>query len=92
MVLNVVLDDRIWTVRRAEGKVDIEVGECPQARALLQTDPKTLNMLVGHAVELDATLSDGRAIAEGDVMALHRLFDGMVLPAHDGNVQELLAE
>ncbi len=80
-VFNVALDDRIWTVRSAEGRIDIEIGESPQAQASLRTDPHTLNALVGHPAELDAALSNGRALAEGDVTALRRLLNDVVLPA-----------
>ncbi len=91
-VFNVVLGNRTWTVRSAEGRLDIEMGECPQAQASLRTDPHTLNMLVGHPAELDAALAEGRALAEGDVMALRRLLNDVVLPSPDGKVEMHLAE
>jgi len=83
-VFNLGLDDRMWTVRSADGRVTITIGECPHPHASLRTDPRTLNTLIGHPAELNAALSDGRALADGDVSALHRLLRDVVLPPLDG--------
>jgi DNA-binding HxlR family transcriptional regulator len=92
IVLNIALDNHTWTVRSAEGRVDIEVGESLQAQASLRTDPHTLNMLVGHPGELDAALSDGRAFVEGDVMTFRRLLRNVVLPAPGNKAQMPLGQ
>jgi hypothetical protein len=83
-VFNLGLDDRTWTVRSADGRVNIDIGECPNAHASLRTDPQTLNTLIGHPAELDAALSDGRALAEGNLTALRRLLQDVLLPPLDG--------
>ena len=91
-VFNVVLGNRTWTagVRRAGST--LKWVNVRSAQASLRTDPHTLNMLVGHPAELDAALAEGRALAEGDVMALRRLLNDVVLPSPDGKVEMHLAE
>jgi DNA-binding HxlR family transcriptional regulator len=79
-VFNLGLGDCIWTVRSADGSVNIEIGESPDAHASLRTDSRTFNSLIGHPVDLDAVLSDGSAVAEGDLTALRRLLKDVVLP------------
>jgi hypothetical protein len=69
------LDDRIWTIRAASGQVDIQPGEPDAAAASLRTDPKTLNALLEDPDALDAAMSDGSAIADGDLAALRRLLE-----------------
>jgi len=69
------LDDRIWTVRAASGQVQIQPGESAASAATLRTTPKTLNALLDDPDALDAALSDGSAVAEGDLPALRRLLD-----------------
>jgi DNA-binding HxlR family transcriptional regulator len=67
------LDDRMWTLRAASGQVDIQPGEPAAAAASLRTTPKTLNALLDDPDALDAAMSDGTAIAEGDLAALRGL-------------------
>ncbi|HEV7763055.1 MAG TPA: winged helix-turn-helix transcriptional regulator [Acidimicrobiales bacterium] len=69
------LDDRVWTVRSASGRVDIEPGEPVPGdpAASLRTDPPTLNALVEDPATLDAALADGRATVTGDRAAFRRL-------------------
>jgi DNA-binding HxlR family transcriptional regulator len=67
------LDDRIWTIRATGGVADVQPGEPTAAVASLRTDPKTLNSMLDDPDALDAALSDGSAIAEGDLAALRRL-------------------
>jgi DNA-binding HxlR family transcriptional regulator len=69
----VELDDRVWTVRSASGRVDIEPGEPREPTASLRTDPRTLNTLIEDPTTLDAALADSRAVATGDRAALRRL-------------------
>jgi DNA-binding HxlR family transcriptional regulator len=75
------LDDRAWTIRAASGRVDIQPGEPAAAAASLRTTPKTLNALLGEPDALDAALSDGSAIADGDLTALRRLLAAAIAQA-----------
>jgi DNA-binding HxlR family transcriptional regulator len=67
------LDERVWTVRSASGRVDIQPGEPTDPAASLRTDPHTLNTLIEDPTTLDAALADGRAAITGDRAALRRL-------------------
>ena len=75
----VELDDRVWTVRSASGRVDIEPGDPGEpgdltaVAASLRTDPQTLNALIDDPATLYAALADGRATVTGDRAALRRL-------------------
>jgi DNA-binding HxlR family transcriptional regulator len=67
------LDRRMWTVRTAEGRVDVECGGTGPADATLRTTPATLNALLAAPATLDDALSLGEAEVEGDVRAVRRL-------------------
>jgi DNA-binding HxlR family transcriptional regulator len=73
------LDDRVWTVRSASGRVDIEPGDPGNpddpgvVAASLRTDPQTLNALIEDPASLDAALAAGSAVVTGDRTALRRL-------------------
>jgi len=67
------LEDHVWTVRSAAGRVDVRPGEPDAAAASLRTGPKTLNALLDDPATLDASLSDGSVVATGDLKALRRL-------------------
>jgi DNA-binding HxlR family transcriptional regulator len=71
------LDDRVWAIRAASGQVDIQPGEPAAAAASLRTDPKTLNALLDDPDALPAAVSDGSAVAAGDLAALHRLLQAV---------------
>src|SRR5581483_7895034 len=47
------MDGRVWTVRTADGRVYVEVGEPGHPVASLRTDPKTLNALLEKPSLLD---------------------------------------
>lgn len=78
------LDDRVWTIRSAFGRLDIQPGEPATAAASLRTDPKTLNALLDDPAALDAAVSDGSIVATGDLAALHRLLRAVTNPSSAG--------
>jgi DNA-binding HxlR family transcriptional regulator len=80
-VYRLELDDRVWAVRSASGRVEIQPGEPDAAAASLRTDPKTLNALLEDPYALNAAVSDGSAVAEGDLAALRRLLEAATLPS-----------
>ena len=67
------LDDRVWTVRTALGRVEVVQGDPIDADASLRADPAALNALVGGTADLDAALSDDSVDAAGDIAAVRRL-------------------
>jgi DNA-binding HxlR family transcriptional regulator len=78
-VFRVELDDRVWTIRTADGEVQVEPGEPTRADASLRTDPRTLNALLGDPATLDAAMSDGTAATTGDLPALRRLLQAVTI-------------
>jgi hypothetical protein len=83
-VYRLEFDDRVWTVRTEAGQVRIEPGEPTGADASLRADPRTFNALLGDPAALDAALSDGSAVATGDLPALRRLLREVTLPSPTG--------
>ncbi|HEY2672778.1 MAG TPA: helix-turn-helix domain-containing protein [Rugosimonospora sp.] len=75
------LDDSVWTVRTAAGRVHVEPGEPTGAVAGLRTAPATLNALLDDPSALDAAMSDGTAAADGDLPALRRLLGSVASAA-----------
>lgn len=67
------LNDRAWTIRTEAGHLDVEPGEPAQPDVCLRTDAQTLNVLLSDPAELAVALTDGRATATGDLVALDRL-------------------
>jgi DNA-binding HxlR family transcriptional regulator len=72
-VCRLELDDRVWTVRVAGGKVRVERDEPVRPHVTLRTDPYALNALLAEPATLDDAINDGRASVEGDLAALWRL-------------------
>ncbi len=76
------LDGRVWAIRSSSGQVDIQPGEPALATAAsLRTDPKTLNALLSDPAGLDASVSDGTVVADGDLEALRRLLQAVSSPS-----------
>jgi DNA-binding HxlR family transcriptional regulator len=67
------LENRVWTLVRRAGILEIEPGDVEAADAGIQTDPTTLNALLLDPAGLDAALATGAAEIEGDVDALRGL-------------------
>jgi DNA-binding HxlR family transcriptional regulator len=74
------LDDRVWTVRMAAGRVHVRQGEPSRVDVSLSCDPKTLSALLDDPEALDAAVTDGRVIVAGDLSGLRRLFQGVTFP------------
>jgi len=72
-VCRLELDDRIWTVRIAAGRLHLQPGEPAQADVCLRTDPKTLAALLDDPEALDAAMAAGDVVVTGDQSALRRL-------------------
>lgn len=75
------LDDRVWTVGTAAGEVWVRPGEPDMADASLRADPETLNALLADPDLFDDAVSDGRAVASGDLPALRRLMRAVSVPS-----------
>lgn len=69
----VELDDTVWTVHTAPGRVDVQPGDPATVDASIRTDPTTLNDLLADPGALDAAIADSRAAVDGDLPALRRL-------------------
>ena len=74
------LDDRVWTVRMAAGRVEVQPGEPATAAASLRTEPKTLSALLTDPATLTTACADGSAAVVGDPSAIHRLLHAVTDP------------
>jgi DNA-binding HxlR family transcriptional regulator len=70
------LDERVWTVRTVDGRVDVEPGEPADPVAGLRTDPKTFNALLERPSRLDGAAAG----TSGDRRALRRLLRSVTAP------------
>ena len=78
------LDDRVWTIRIAAGRVDVRPGEPSQADVNLKTDPTTFAAMLDNPKALDNAVSGGNAVVTGDIAALRRLLRTVRFPAAAG--------
>jgi DNA-binding HxlR family transcriptional regulator len=67
------LDERVWTVEVAAGRVHVQPGEPARADVSVHTDPETLVALLEDRQALDAAMADGSLVVTGDASALRRL-------------------
>jgi DNA-binding HxlR family transcriptional regulator len=67
------LDERVWTVELAAGRVHVQPGEPTRADISVRTDPETLVALLEDSQGLDAAVSDGSLVVTGDASALRSL-------------------
>lgn len=74
------LDDRPWTVRTADGQVQVEPGEPGSPDASIRTGPGTLNALLSDPGWLDAAIADGTVTVTGDLPAVRRLLRAATTP------------
>ena len=74
------LDDRVWTVRIEDGRLQVQPGQPTAPDACLRTDPKTLNALLEDPGEFDTAVADGSAAIAGDRSALRRLLAAVAAP------------
>ncbi len=75
------LDGQVWTAESTAGQLHIRPGEPAGPGISLRTDPKTLAALVNNPTELDAAMSDGRAVVTGDTQALRQLLASATIPS-----------
>jgi DNA-binding HxlR family transcriptional regulator len=71
--IRVQLDDRVWTIRTAHGRLDIEPGEPADPDATIQTDPWSLNTLIDEPDGLDAAVADASVVVTGRLAVVRRL-------------------
>jgi DNA-binding HxlR family transcriptional regulator len=79
-VVHIQLDDRTWTVRVQDGRLEIETGATAPADGTLRTDPETLNDLIEAPSRLRAALRRGAARVRGDEAAIRRLLRQVEIP------------
>lgn len=77
------LNERVWTIEVARGRLHAQPGEPAGADFFLRTDPETLVDLLESPDTLDAALADGSAAAGGDTSALRTILQtaGSIPPA-----------
>ncbi len=80
IVCGLQLEDRMWTVRTVDGDMDVQQGEPTDADVVLRTDPLTLNTLLSQPHTLDAAISQGTVVVEGNVSALRELLQAATSP------------
>jgi DNA-binding HxlR family transcriptional regulator len=74
------LDGRVWTVRLASGRVQVQPGEPATAAASLRADPKTLSALLVDPATLATACEDGSVAVVGDLAAIGRLLQAVSDP------------
>lgn len=79
------LDSRVWTVRMASGRVQVQPGEPATAAVSLRTDPKTLSALLAAPAELATACADGSAAVVGDLSVIERLLHAVSDPRPSGD-------
>ena len=78
MVCRLELNDRPWTVKIEDGRLQVESGEPTAPDVTLRTDPQTLNTLLDDPSRLEA-LSEHSAAVTGDWSALRRMLDAVAV-------------
>jgi hypothetical protein len=78
-VYRLELDDRVWAIQTGAGQIDIQPGEPARADASMATDPETLNALLYEPAGLDAAVANGRLVTQGDLAAVRRLLQAVIL-------------
>jgi DNA-binding HxlR family transcriptional regulator len=79
------LDGRVWTVRMASGRVQVQPGEPATAAVSLRAAPKTLSALLADPGALAAACADGSAAVVGDLPAVERLLHAVADPWPGGD-------
>ncbi|MGI5231770.1 winged helix-turn-helix transcriptional regulator [Actinoallomurus iriomotensis] len=74
------LDGRIWTVRLASGRVQVQPGEPATADVSLRAEPKTLSALLTDPAALATACADGSVAVVGDLSAIGRLLHAVTDP------------
>jgi DNA-binding HxlR family transcriptional regulator len=74
------LDDNVFTVRVADGPVEIVRGPAEAPDATIDTSPKTFGEVLNKKLPLSEATRDGRAKVIGDEDAAERLVDAVRIP------------
>lgn len=74
------LDGRVWTVRLASGRVQVQPGETSTADVSLRAEPKTLSALLADPTKLATAVADGSVAVVGDLSAIGRLLHAVTDP------------
>jgi DNA-binding HxlR family transcriptional regulator len=74
------LDGRVWTVRLASGRVQVEPGEPATAAVSLRTEPRTLSALLVDPATLESARADGSVTVVGDLSAIDQLLRAVTDP------------
>jgi DNA-binding HxlR family transcriptional regulator len=79
------LDGRVWTVRLASGRVQVQPGEPATAAVSLRTEPRTLSALLTDPATLATACADGSVAIVGDLSAIDRLLHAVADPWPSGD-------
>jgi DNA-binding HxlR family transcriptional regulator len=80
------LDGRVWTVRLASGRAEVQPGEPATAAVSLRTEPRTLSALLSDPATLAAACADGSVAVVGDLSAVERLLHAVADPWPSGEL------
>jgi DNA-binding HxlR family transcriptional regulator len=72
-VCRLEMGGRVWTLRLAAGRVEVQAGETATADASLRAEPKMLSALLEDAESLEAASQDGSVAVVGDVAVIRQL-------------------
>jgi DNA-binding HxlR family transcriptional regulator len=79
------LDGRVWTVRLASGRVQVQPGEPATAAASLRAEPRTLSALLTDPATLATACADGSVAVVGDLSAIGQLLHAVSDPWPSGD-------
>jgi DNA-binding HxlR family transcriptional regulator len=85
MTCRLELDGRVWTVRLASGRVQVQPGEPATAAVSIRTEPKTLSALLADPDTLATACADGSVAVVGDLSAIGRLLQAVTDPWPSGD-------
>jgi DNA-binding HxlR family transcriptional regulator len=85
MTCRLELDGRVWTVRLASGRAEVQPGEPATADVSLRTEPKTLGGLLADPGTLATACADGSVAVVGDMAAIGRLLHAVTDPWTSGD-------
>jgi DNA-binding HxlR family transcriptional regulator len=80
MTCRLELDGRVWTVRLASGRAEVQAGEPATADVSLRADPKTLGGLLADPRTLATACANGSVAVVGDMSAIGRLLHAVTDP------------
>jgi DNA-binding HxlR family transcriptional regulator len=73
MTCRLELEGRVWTLRLASGRVEVQAGEPATADVSLRTEPKVLSGLLVDPASLEAACAEGSVAVVGDLSDVRRL-------------------